>query len=44
MEGRDIGVGIELEVLVVALVLILLLPSVEVDKRDCGLLLGGRTL
>lgn len=37
--GRDIGVGIELEVLVVALVLMLLLPSVEVDKRDCGLLL-----
>lgn len=43
VEGRDIGVGIELEVLVVALVLMLLLPSVDVDKRDCGLL-DGKTL
>ncbi len=33
--GREIGVGIELTV---AVVLILLRPSVEVDSRDCGLL------
>lgn len=33
--GREIGVGIELTV---AVVLMLLRPSVEVDSRDCGLL------
>jgi hypothetical protein len=33
--GREVGVGIELTV---AVVLMLLRPSVEVDRRDCGLL------
>lgn len=33
--GRETGVGIELTV---AVVLMLLRPSVEVDSRDCGLL------